>query len=94
MAEVTRKSDLIEQVADRSGESKAAVERVINSLQDEIIEQVAQKGRKVNLSGFASFEPRERAARKGRNPSTGEEIDIPAKTVVSIKPLGKFKSAF
>lgn len=90
--ESLKKSELIEKVAASTGETKASVDRLISSLQEEIVSAVAS-GKKVQLTGFASFEPRERAARKGRNPSTGDEIEIPAKTVVSIKPLGKFKDA-
>ena len=48
---------------------------------------------KVALVGFGTFEPRKRAARNGRNPQTGKEIKIPAKTVASFKAGSKLKDA-
>ena len=50
------------------------------------------KGKKVTLVGFGTFEPRKRAARTGRNPQTGKELKIPAKTVPAFSAGKKFKT--
>ena len=71
------KSDLIAAVAAKTGETKKSAEASINAVVDVIAETLA-KGDKIQLVGFGSFEVRKRAARKGRNPQTKEEIKIPA----------------
>ena len=71
------KSELIAAMADKTGETKKNAEASLNALVDVITEALA-KGDKVQLVGFGSFEVRKRAARKGRNPQTKEEIKIPA----------------
>ena len=71
------KSDLIAAVAAKTGETKKSAETSINAIIDIIAETLA-KGDKIQLVGFGSFEVRQRAARKGRNPLTREEIKIPA----------------
>ena len=71
------KSDLIAAVAAKTGESKKNAEASVNAVVDVITESL-KKGDQVQLVGFGSFEIRERAARKGRNPQTMEEIRIPA----------------
>ena len=79
------KTDLINSVAEAAELSKKdatkAVEAVFQSIQDSL-----SNGDKVSLIGFGNFEVRERAARKGRNPQTGEEIDIAASKVPAFKP--------
>ena len=71
------KSDLIAAVADKTGSTKKDAEATINSFV-EVVTEALEKGDKVQLVGFGSFEVRKRAARKGRNPQTKEEIKIPA----------------
>ena len=71
------KSDLIAAIAAKTGETKKGAEAAVNAFVDVITESLA-KGEKVQLVGFGSFEVRKRAARKGRNPQTKEEIKIPA----------------
>ena len=71
------KSDLIAAVAAKTGSTKKDAEATINSFV-EVITEALEKGEKVQLVGFGSFEVRKRAARKGRNPQTKEEIKIPA----------------
>ena len=51
-----------------------------------------KEGRKVNFSGFGSFEIKVREPRRGRNPKTGESIDIPAKKRIKFNPSRRFKS--
>ena len=61
------------------------VEQVVDLFFEEITAQLAQGGR-VELRGFGAFSTRERAARTGRNPRTGEPVDVPAKRVPYFKP--------
>ena len=71
------KSDLIAAIAAKTGETKKDAEATLNAFVEVITESLA-KEEKVQLVGFGSFEVRKRAARKGRNPQTKEEIKIPA----------------
>lgn len=71
------KADLIAAVAAKTGETKKSAEASVNAFVDVVTESLVE-GDKVQLVGFGSFEVRKRAARKGRNPQTKEEIKIPA----------------
>ena len=71
------KAELIAAMAAKTGETKKSAEASVNAFVDVITESLV-KGDKVLLVGFGSFEVRKRAARKGRNPQTKEEIKIPA----------------
>ena len=71
------KSDLVAAIAAKTGDTKKCAEETLNSFVDVVTEALV-KGEKVQLVGFGSFEVRKRAARKGRNPQTKEEIKIPA----------------
>ena len=71
------KSDLIAAIAEKTGTTKKSAEASLNAM-TEVITDALVKGDKVQLVGFGSFEVRKRAARKGRNPQTKEEIKIPA----------------
>ena len=71
------KTELIDVVAQETQISKKDTEKVVNAVFNTITETLAE-GEKVVLVGFGTFEVRDRAARKGRNPSTKEIIDIPA----------------
>ena len=71
------KSELIAAVAAKTGETKKNAEASLDAV-IEVITEALTKGDKVQLVGFGSFEVRKRAARKGRNPQTKEEIKIPA----------------
>ncbi|MDI9461429.1 MAG: HU family DNA-binding protein [Saccharofermentanales bacterium] len=71
------KTDLIDAVAKKTKLSKKDSELAINAVLNTITDTLAE-GEKVVLVGFGTFEVRQRAARKGRNPSTKEEIHIPA----------------
>ena len=71
------KSELIAAIATKTGETKTDAEATSNAFVNVVSETLA-KGDKVQLVGFGSFEVRKRAARKGRNPQTKEEIKIPA----------------
>ncbi|MFY9313513.1 MAG: HU family DNA-binding protein [Tepidanaerobacteraceae bacterium] len=78
------KTELISVMAEKSGLTKKDSEKALNSF-IEAVEEALVKGEKVQLVGFGTFEVRERSARKGRNPQTGEEIDIPAASVPAFK---------
>ena len=71
------KAELIAAMAAKTGETKKSVESTLNAFVA-VVEESLKKGDKVQLVGFGSFEVRKRAARKGRNPQTKEEIKIPA----------------
>ena len=71
------KAELIAAIAAKTGDTKKVAEASVNAVID-VITETLKKGDKVQLVGFGSFEVRKRAARKGRNPQTKEEIKIPA----------------
>ena len=71
------KAELIDAMATKTGASKKATSETLNAFVDVVTESLI-KGDKVQLIGFGSFEVRKRAARKGLNPQTKEEIKIPA----------------
>ena len=71
------KAELIAAVAAKTGDTKKAAEEAVNAFV-EVVTNALKEGDKVQLVGFGSFEVRKRAARKGRNPQTKEEIKIPA----------------
>ncbi len=71
------KSDLVAAIAAKTGDTKKSAEESLNAFVD-VVTDALVKGDKVQLVGFGSFEVRKRAARKGRNPQTKEEIKIPA----------------
>ena len=78
------KTELVAIVAENAGLTKKDAERVVNASIDAITSALV-KGEKVQLSGFGTFETKEREARIGRNPHTKEEIRIPATRVPSFK---------
>lgn len=86
------KSDLIGEVAAKTGMTKKDVEKVINAFFDSV-QGALKSGDKVQLVGFGTFEVRQRQARKGRNPQTGKEISIPATRVPAFKAGKGFKDA-
>ena len=78
------KTELIAAAAEASGIAKKDADRLLNAALD-IISQSLRKGEKVQLSGFGTFEIKDREARIGRNPHTLESIDIPATRVPTFK---------
>ena len=86
------KGELIAGMAEESGVSKADTEKVLNAFLSQV-EKALCAGDKVQLTGFGSFEVKERAARAARNPRTGEEIQIAASKSVSFKPGKALKDA-
>ena len=86
------KQDLIAIVAEENEISKTQAARAIDSIFDAITMAVA-KGEGFQLIGFGTFKAVERAARKGRNPATNEEITIPAARLPKFVPGAAFKDA-
>lgn len=86
------KAELVEQVAEKTGKTKKEASMTVDSV-FQTISDALKEGEKVTLIGFGNFEVRERAARKGRNPQTGEEIEIKASKVPAFKPGKQLKDA-
>lgn len=84
------KNDLIEKVVELSELTKKDATKAVDAVFDAISEAL-QSGDKVKLIGFGNFEVRERAARKGRNPQTGEPIDIAESKTPTWKPSKQLK---
>lgn len=87
------KAELLEQMANDAGISKAAANAALNSFLDGIKAALKKKDSKVTLTGFGTFSTSHRKARQGRNPQTGETIKIKAGNVVKFKPGKKLKEA-
>ena len=80
------RSELLAALAKENPELRAdEVERVVDVFFEEIAQRLAQGGR-VELRGFGAFSTREREARKGRNPRTGDTVEVPGKRVPYFKP--------
>lgn len=86
------KTDLINKVTETADLSKKDSGKAVDAVLDSIAEALS-KGEGVQLPGFGSFEVRERSARKGRNPQTGEEIQIAASKVPAFKAGKSLKEA-
>ncbi|EAR09329.1 probable DNA-binding protein [Reinekea sp. MED297] len=87
-----RKPELAAAIAERADLSKDKAGEVLNVLLDQITQSVAKK-ESVTLVGFGTFEARSRAKRKGKNPQTGAEIEIPASNTVAFKAGKALKDA-
>ena len=85
------KSQLVDALADRLGDRRTAANAVDSLLK--IIVDTVQSGEPVSLAGFGVFETRARAARTGRNPRTGESVDVAAATVPAFRPGTGFRNA-
>ena len=87
------KTKLIEEIASKAGVTKQDADKCLSALSSTVIEALGS-GEKVQWAGFGTFELRQRAARKGVNPATGEKIDIPASSSPAFKPGKAFKDNF
>ena len=85
-------TELIQQVAYEANLTKTQTQNALRALLKTIV-QVVANGDKVTLVGFGSFEPKERSAREGRNPKTGETLQIPAATVPTFSAGKAFRKA-
>ena len=86
------KAELIAQIAAKANLTKAAAERSVNAMLESIQEFLAEDG-KLTLTGFGTFAVEERQERPGRNPRTGESIQIAASKVVKFRPGKQLKDA-
>jgi DNA-binding protein HU-beta len=86
------KQELVASVAEKAEMTKKDAEKAVNALVDSIKEAL-NKGDKVSLVGFGTFEVRDRAARSGRNPQSGEAIKIPAGKVPAFRPGKELKES-
>lgn len=85
------KENLIQLVSNNTGFSNFGVKTIIESM-TEIIKSQVSEGEKITISGFGTFESKQRAKRVGRNPHTGEPVPIPARKQPIFKPSKEFKS--
>lgn len=86
------KSELIEVAAQEAGITKAEADKALTAIIGAVVDAVA-KGDSVTLVGFGTFKAAERAARTGKNPKTGEALEIPATTVPKFTAGSAFKAA-
>ncbi|MHC8965697.1 HU family DNA-binding protein [Priestia aryabhattai] len=86
------KTELVDTVATQAELSKQDAKKAVEALFETISNTLA-KEEKIQLMGFGTFEVRERAARTGRNPQTGEEMTIPASKAPAFKPGKELKEA-
>lgn len=89
---VLNKPEVVSKIAEELGESQATVSRVLKSFEETVTTAVSE-GTSVKISGFLSFERIVRSARKMKNPSTGQEIDVPEKNAVRVRPLSRLRRA-
>ena len=89
---MTTKKELIDSIAERTGVKKSGAELVLNATLAEI-ERALYAGQPVTLHGFGTFEIKTREARTGRNPRTGEPVEIAASTTVAFKPAKALKDS-
>ena len=85
------KVELVDQIATKSGLTKKDSEAALKAFM-ETIKQTIKKGEKIQLIGFGSFEPVDKAAREGRNPKTKEIIQIPAKKAIKFSAGKELKN--
>lgn len=86
------KTDLVNYMAEETGLTKADATRALDAMMSGVIKGL-KKEKKVALTGFVTFKADKKPAKKGRNPRTGEVVDIPARVAVSIKAGSKLKDA-
>ena len=84
------KEELVQEIAKKASVTQKEAAEVLAALL-ETVQKTVSKGKKVTLVGFGTFEARKRAARTGRNPQTGAELKIAAKTVPAFTAGKKFK---
>lgn len=89
---MANKADLVDKVVEKTDLSKKDATAAVEAL-FETVKETLSEGEKVQIIGFGNFEVRDRAARKGRNPQTGEEIEIAASKVPAFKPGKALKDA-
>lgn len=84
------KKELVLRIAERTNQKQTVTREIIQLFIDEVIQELAM-GNRLELRDFGVFEVKARRARKARNPKTGDEVIVPEKRVVTIKPGKKMK---
>ena len=92
MEKSMNKADLISAIVEKTGLTKKETDKTVKAFEEVIIETLAQGG-KVQIVGFGTFDVSDRAARVGRNPQTGKEMDIPASKAPRFKAGKVLKDA-
>lgn len=87
---VMTKAELVDEVANTVQLTKKQAETIVNIVFDSIVESL-RAGEKIELRGFGSFRLRNRKSRTGRNPKTGEKVDVPSKKIPYFKPGKELK---
>lgn len=87
-----RKPELVDAIADQADISKDKAAKALNAFIEQVTQALSQQ-ESVNLIGFGTFNPRSRSARTGKNPQTGEPIQIKASKTVGFKPGKALKEA-
>ncbi|APG25624.1 MAG: integration host factor subunit alpha [Syntrophotalea acetylenica] len=86
------KADLVEKVYLKTGFSKKESSDIVEMVFD-LMKNTLEKGEKIKLAGFGNFVVKQKATRRGRNPQTGEEIEISSRNILTFKPSQVLKSA-
>ena len=86
------KANLVEYIAENAGLTKADATRALDAFMGGVTEGLKKEG-KVTLTGFCTFAAEKKPAKKGRNPRTGETVEIPARVAVKVKAGSKLKEA-
>lgn len=86
------KTDLVNFIAEEAGLTKADATRALDAFMGGVTEGLKKEG-KVTLTGFCTFAAEKKPAKKGRNPRTGETVEIPARVAVKVKAGSKLKEA-
>lgn len=86
------RTQLVEFMAEDAGLTKADAARALDAFQKAIVKGLKEE-KKVTITGFLTFTAKDKEASTGRNPRTGEAVEIPARTAVTIKPGSKLKEA-
>ncbi len=85
------KADLVERVYLKTGFSKKESAQIVETVFD-LMKSTLEKGEKIKLAGFGNFVVKDKATRKGRNPQTGDEIEISSRKILTFKPSQVLKS--
>jgi integration host factor subunit alpha len=86
------KADIVETIYEKVGYSRKESAEIVDLVFD-LLKETLENGEKIKISGFGNFLIREKRSRKGRNPQTGEEIQISARRVLTFKPSQVLRKA-
>ena len=87
-----KKADIVERIQEKVGFSKSEIDTIVESVFD-IIKETLQRGDRIVISGFGKFSIRNKRTRRGRNPQTGEAVEISARRILTFKPSVVLRSS-